>query len=240
VADLRGIIPPDPVKHRAPYSDPAPTPWMPGYSWQNQPDPNFGGILPSGGSFSDTQVIKDGQSGYNAFPIDPSYDAGRGGYLTGFGDPSDPNSKYTFTQFFGNTLPDKIIPGQFTQTAAQSVGPAQFFVGGQAAVSGGPGTAQTSKPFSVSQPSAAPNTKAQANAGPQGFYFGNNGSAGFLPGTFGGGPGQAAPFYQDPNTPLFKSTTTNPNPPTASPSNSGNLGVFTPVDPKIRALFQSR
>lgn len=195
---------------------------------------NLDGIipaLPSGGTFSDRQSTKNGKD-YNVFAFDPNQanqaifnQTGQPGmyntpgFLYGYGDPNDPAAAkgYQFSQKYDPfMLPDKITPSQYTMTPGQSVGAAQFQMGGQIATAG---SGNQSSPFTQSAPSIASTTE-QA-AAPTGFYFGNK----FVPGSTGSNTsGQSSPFYQ-------QQPTYNAN---------QNLGIAQPWDPKQAALIQSR
>lgn len=149
-----------------------------------------------------------------------------GGYIYGYGDPNTG----TASQQFSNNLTayvagGKIIPSQRTMTAAQSVGPAQFQTGNQVATQG-QSTLQSSSPFTASAPAVPQSTQSQPQTKPSGFYFGNNGSAGFLAGTMGNNtPGQGSPFYQ--------------NQPSSLNSSDPSLGTFSQVTPQQQALINS-
>lgn len=150
-----------------------------------------------------------------------------GGYLYGYGNPSDPSKSTTnFTDvldpyFVGG----KIIPSQYTMTAAQSVGPAQFQMGGQVTTPG-LSTYQTSRPSTAT--AAVPPSQAQVQALNQPFLFGYNGSKGVLNGTFSNNtPGNPTTFYQSQN-------------PADYPSTPGSLGTFQSLTPQQQALIKSR
>lgn len=194
--------------------------------------------LPNGGSNSQRlQYGSNGQSGYNIIPFNPSTvnqdiynqtgQLGRyntPGYLYGYGDLNDPSVDASL-QFSRNITPfvagGKIIPSQYTQTVAQSVGPAQFQMGNQVATQGQP----TQDNFT--QGPAGPSSMTPGPSNNQTFMFGNNGSAGSISGTMENtAPGQSSPFYQS-------------QPSSMGVSNS-NLGTFSSITPQIQALIQSR
>lgn len=146
-----------------------------------------------------------------------------GGFLYGYGDPID-QSKST-TNFSNNLTPfvagGNIIPSQYTMTAAQSVGPAQFGLNGTSTTMGQkPVDNFTQGPAVIAQQASSPSAN-------QAFMFGNNGSAGSLAGTFGStAAGQSSPFYQSQPQSLNQS---NPS-----------MGTFQPITPQQQALIQSR
>lgn len=154
----------------------------------------------------------------------PGYKAG--GYIYGYGDPSDPSN--TSTNFSRNLTPfvagGTIIPSQYTMTAAQSVGPAQFGING-GWTQQGIGTAQTSSPFT--QTAAAPATQDPGPSATTPFLFGNNGSLGQIQGTFGNNQaGQSTPFYQQQ--------------PASQIQDQTGLGTLSPLTPQQQALIQAR
>ncbi len=212
MANLDGIIPPLPSGGQM--------------STRQQYGPN-GSNNPNYYETAFTQAIADQanaaatKAGYNGSPL---YKAG--GYAYGYGDPTTGQASM---QFSNNLTPfvagGKIIPSQYTMTAAQSVGPAQFMMNGSTATAGGPSTLQSSSPFT--QTAEMP---AQQQAGPssnQPFLFGYNGSRGSTGGNFGSTQqGQSTPFYQSQPSSM---TATNPN-----------LGTFQPLTPQQQALIQAR
>lgn len=197
--------------------------------------------LPSGGSYSQRQQYgPNGSQNQNYYESEfgqaqadalnqanalagggnKAYKAG--GYIYGYGDPNNPGN--ASTNFSRDLTPfvagGKIIPSQYTMTAAQSVGPAQFAVNGGGFMTQG----QPTQDNFTQGPALSSSTQAQAAAKPNGFYFGNNGSAGFVGG--GLGASQGDPFYQQ-------------EPSSINQSQQG-LGTFSALTPQQQALIQSR
>lgn len=149
----------------------------------------------------------------------------------GIGTPENPGTAASTQTYYSNNLTPfvaggKIIPSQYTMTADQSVGKAQFQMNGQTATAGGPSTLQTSSPFT--QTAANPAQQAPDPSANQPFLFGYNGDKGSLGGTFGSTTaGQSSPFYQSQTTPFAN----------GSPQ---NLGIASPLTPQQQALIQSR
>lgn len=199
------------------------------------------GIIPSGGQYSQRQT-PGGVGGVNIYsdpigtnPWDQGFYDPNKGWLNASGgqQTTDPTkfNPYTMGYVSGGKwnpyqkyLPDKIIPSQLTQTPEQTVGAAQFFMGGQSATQGQP---QPQTPFQTS--SATQSTQDVQNPNSfSGFMFGNNGSAGKMAGQFGNTiAGQQTPFYQQQQS----STTQSGNP---------LLGTLQPWSPNLSALRQSR
>lgn len=198
--------------------------------------------LPSGGQMSQRQQYgANGQAGYNIIPFDPNA-ANQGiynqtgqvgrynapGYLYGYGDIANDPKAQAALQFSNKLTPyvagGKIIPSQYTMTAAQSVGPAQFQMGNQTATAG---SGNQSSPFTAT--AATPAQQAPDPSANQPFLFGYNGSAGKVQGTFGNTQaGQSSPFYQSQTPGPFAM---------GSPP---NLGKVQPLTPQQQALIQSR
>lgn len=197
-----------------------------GYSQRLQYGPN-GSLNPNYYESAFDQSMADNLNQQEALAGNGNQLYKAGGYIYGYGDPNTPGQ--ASAQFSNKLTPyvagGKIIPSQRTMTAAQSVGPAQFSVNGGLATQG-ISTMQSSSPFTVSAPAAQQSTQAQAQTKPPGFYFGNNGSAGFVGGTMSNNtPGQGSAFYQ--------------NQPDSLTSNQQGLGTFSQWTPQQQALANS-
>lgn len=161
---------------------------------------------------------QDVAAGYTGKPL---YQPG--GYIYGYGDPNNPsNTTVNYTPEYSAYLAGgKIIPSQYTMTAADTVGAAQFGVNGNWYQAG------QAPVDNFTQGPAGPTSQTPGMSANSPFMLGNNGSGGTLQGTFSNTtPGQSAQFYSDEPSSL---NSTNPT-----------TGTFQPMTPQQQALINSR
>lgn len=162
-----------------------------------------------------------GSTGYDYYSNHPLYAAG--GYIYGYADPNNPsNTTQNFSpQYSAYLAGGKIIPSQYTMTAAQDVGAAQFGVNGNWYQAG------QAPVDNFTQGPAGPSSQTQGMPANSPFLLGNNGSLGSLQGTFSNTtPGQSSQFYSAE--------------PSSLTSNNPSLGTFQPMTAQQQALVNAR